>query len=109
MAETELLQGTLDMLVLRILAFGPMHGWGIAERIHAWSGQVFRVRQGSLYPALRRMERRGWVRSEWKMTENRRRARYYELTTLGRGQLAERREAWKTASAAVWRIMQMAH
>ena len=85
--RSDLLQGTLELLVLRTLALEPMHGWGIAHRIEAMSGQVFLVTQGSLYPALLRMTRRGWLRSAWRLTENSRRARYYELTAAGRRQL----------------------
>ncbi len=97
----ELLQGTLEMLVLRTLSLEPMHGWGIALRIEQMSGQVFLVNQGSLYPALVRMTRRGLVRSEWRITENSRRARYYELTPAGRRQLELERTAWDRASAAI--------
>ena len=103
MAESdgELLQGTLEMLVLRTLAFEPMHGWGIAQRIEAMSGRVFLVSQGSLYPALVRMKRRGLVTSEWRTTENNRRARYYGLTTAGRKQLQVERSGWLRASTAI--------
>ena len=97
----ELLQGTLEMLVLRILALEPMHGWGIAHRIERMSSQVFLVTQGSLYPALVRMKRRGWVKSAWRVTENNRRARYYELTTAGRRQLEVERGNWVRASSAI--------
>jgi PadR family transcriptional regulator len=90
----ELLQGTLEMLVLKTLALEPMHGWGIAERIGQISGGTFLVPQGSLYPALVRMRRRGWVRSSWRVTANNRRARYYELTAAGRRQLEAERAAW---------------
>ncbi len=99
--DGELLQGTLEMLVLKTLALEPLHGWGIAHRIEALSGRVFLVSQGSLYPALIRMKRRGLVRSEWRMTENRRRARYYELTPAGRRQLEVERTTWRRASAAI--------
>lgn len=97
----ELLQGTLEMLVLRTLSLEPMHGWGIALRIEQMSGRVFLVNQGSLYPALVRMKRRGLVRSEWRITENSRRARYYELTPAGRQQLETERSAWDRASTAI--------
>jgi transcriptional regulator len=99
--DGELLQGTLEMLVLKTLALEPLHGWGIAHRIQALSGEVFLVSQGSLYPALIRMKRRGLVRSEWRMTENHRRARYYELTPAGRRQLEVERHSWRRASAAI--------
>jgi len=87
--RSELLQGTLELLVLRVLSLEPMHGWGIGERIAVLSGEVFQVNQGSLYPALQRMRTRGWVRAEWRRTENNRRARYYALTPLGERRLGE--------------------
>ncbi len=99
--RSELLQGTLEMLVLRTLALEPMHGWGIAQRIAQMSGRVFDVNQGSLYPALQRMKRKGWVRSEWRLTENHRRARYYELTGAGEKQLVRERSQWERASEAM--------
>jgi PadR family transcriptional regulator PadR len=99
--DRDLLQGTLEMLVLKTLALEPMHGWGIAHRIEALSEQVFCVAQGSLYPALVRMRRRGLVRSEWRMTENNRRARYYELTPAGRRRLEVERSSWRRAAAAI--------
>jgi PadR family transcriptional regulator PadR len=104
--KSELLQGTLDMLVLKILSLEPLHGWGISERIQQMSGEVFQVNQGSLYPALRRLKRRGWIRSEWRVTENNRRARYYALTASGRKQLGEERQAWAQSSAAIEQILQ---
>ena len=103
--HTELLQGTLEMLVLKTLAFEPMHGWGIAHRIERMSNDVFLVAQGSLYPALVRMKRRGWVKTEWRVTENSRRARYYQLTAPGRRQLDVHYTTWQRASAAVNGIM----
>jgi len=101
----DLLQGTLEMLVLKTLALEPMHGWGVAQRIQAMSGQVFLVTQGSLYPALVRMKRRGWIRSAWRTSDNNRRARYYELTTAGERQLAAEREAWDRAATAVYAVL----
>jgi PadR family transcriptional regulator PadR len=101
----ELLQGTLEMLVLKTLALEPMHGWGIAHRIQSMSRDVFLVTQGSLYPALVRMRRRGWVKTTWRLTENGRRARYYDLTTAGRRMLTTQHTAWERASAAIDRIM----
>jgi PadR family transcriptional regulator PadR len=101
----ELLQGTLEMLVLKTLALEAMHGWGIAHRIQWMSRDVFLVTQGSLYPALVRMKRRGWVKTEWKVTENNRRARYYELTAAGRRQLDTERALWDRVSAAIDGIM----
>ncbi len=99
--RSDLLQGTLEMLVLRTLAHEPMHGWGIAQRIDAMSKSVFLVTQGSLYPALVRMRRRGWVKPSWRVTENNRRARYYEITAGGRRQLAAERASWQRVSHAV--------
>jgi PadR family transcriptional regulator, regulatory protein PadR len=96
-----LLQGTLEMLVLRTLQESPMHGWGIAQRVQQMSRGVLLVQQGSLYPALVRMKRRGWIRSEWRSSENNRRARYYELTAAGRKQLETERAEWERTSAAV--------
>jgi transcriptional regulator len=103
--RSELLQGTLEMLVLRTLAIEPMHGWGIAHRIERMSKDVFLVTQGSLYPALIRMKRRGWLKTSWRVTENSRRARYYELTPAGQRQLDVERAAWQRASAAVENVM----
>jgi PadR family transcriptional regulator, regulatory protein PadR len=103
----DLLQGTLDMLVLKALQLEPMHGWGITERIEQWSQKVLQVNQGSLYPALYRLQRQGWITSSWKTTENNRRARYYELTEDGRQQLVAEQESWERLSAAVDLVMQM--
>jgi PadR family transcriptional regulator PadR len=102
---TDLLQGTLEMLVLKTLALEPMHGWGIAQRIQAMSGKVFLITQGSLYPALVRMKRRGWIRSAWRTTENNRRARYYELTAAGTKQLATEQAAWDRTAGAVYAVL----
>ena len=99
--RSDLLQGTLEMLVLRTLALEPMHGWGIAHRISRMSEDVFLVTQGSLYPALIRMKRRGWVKTSWHVTENNRRARYYALTPAGERQLAAERASWQRAATAV--------
>jgi transcriptional regulator len=107
--KSDLLQGTLDLLVLKILSLEPMHGWGISERIQQMSGEVFQVNQGSLYPALQRLKRKGWIGSEWRVTENNRRARYYALTARGEKQLAEERRAWQRSSAAIERILQVAY
>lgn len=97
----ELLQGTLEMLVLKTLSAGAMHGWGIGLRIQQISRDVFQVNQGSLYPALQRMKAKGWIASEWQMSENGRRARYYSLTALGRRQLEAERREWERSSGAV--------
>jgi PadR family transcriptional regulator PadR len=107
-SRSELLQGTLELLILKILSLEPMHGWGISERIQLHSGEVFLVNQGSLYPALQRMKRKGWINSEWRVTENNRRARYYALTPAGERQLGEEKEAWARSSTAVERILQAA-
>ena len=103
--RSDLLQGTLELLVLKSLSLEPMHGWGIGQRIEQLSRDVFHVNQGSLYPALQRMLRKGWIRSEWRVTENNRRARYYELTRMGRRQLAEETTTWERASEAVNSIL----
>src|ERR687890_1054229 len=104
-SRSELLQGTLEMLVLKILSLEPMHGWGVSYRLRQISGEVFDVNQGSLYPALQRMLRRGWVRSEWRASENNRRARYYELTREGRKQLEAQMAEWEHSSRAVNRVL----
>ncbi len=107
-SRSELLQGTLDMLVLKTLALEPMHGWGVSERIRQISQDVFQVNQGSLYPALQRLKRKGWIRSQWRVTENNRRARYYTLTAAGRRQLDAERREWERSVSAVNRILQTA-
>ena len=104
----DLLQGTLDMLVLKALQLEPMHGWGITERIEQWSGDVLQINQGSLYPALHRLTRRGYISSAWRMTDNNRRARYYSLTAAGRRALAAERETWERLSKAVNVVLRMA-
>jgi transcriptional regulator len=97
----DVLQGTLDMLVLRALQLEPMHGWGITERIEQWSESVLQLGQGSLYPALYRLERQGLIRSEWRVTENNRRARYYALTAPGRRHLTSELDQWRRMSRAI--------
>lgn len=106
-ARGDLLQGTLDMLVLKALQLEPMHGWGVTERIGQWSGNQLLVNQGSLYPALYRLQRQGWITSEWKITENNRRARYYRLTATGRRQVTVEQREWERLSHAVNLVMQM--
>jgi len=101
-----LVQGTLDMLILRTLALEPMHGYGIALRIEQISRGVFRVNPGSLFPALRRLERAGWIKPEWRSTENNRRAKYYILTERGREQLEVETNQWGRQLAAITRIME---
>ena len=103
----DLLQGTLDMLVLKALQLGDLHGWGITERIEHRSRQVLQLNQGSLYPALYRLERQGLVRSAWRITENNRRARYYSLTVAGRRQLVAEQAKWDRLSHAVDLVMRM--
>jgi len=104
----DLLQGTLDVLVLKTLAAGPMHGWGIAQRIQLVSEDVLRVNQGSLYPALHRLESEGWIAAEWGTSENNRKAKYYRLTRAGQRQLETETENWRRLAAAVGRILQTA-
>ena len=106
MERLDLLQGTLDMLVLRVLSGGPMHGWGIAARIQLLSKDVLVVEEGSIYPALYRMEQKGWIRAEWGQSENNRRARFYELTKDGRKQLATEARDWGRLCVAISAIMQ---
>ena len=103
--KSDLLQGTLDLLVLKTLELEPMHGWGIAQRIQQISQDVLQVNQGSLYPALHRLEDQGWIRSNWAASENNRQAKYYELTRLGRKQLTDETENWERLSTAVARIL----
>jgi PadR family transcriptional regulator, regulatory protein PadR len=103
--RSDLLQGTLDVLVLKILTHGTLHGWGISQRIQQISQDVLQVNQGSLYPALYRLEAKGWIRSSWGASENNRRARFYELTRAGRRQLAEETESWERFAQAVGRVL----
>jgi transcriptional regulator len=103
--KIDLPQGTLDLLILRTLALGPEHGWGISERIHQVSSKVLQIQQGSLYPSLHRLERRGWVKARWGTSENNRRAKYYELTRSGRKQLATEKTEWKKLTAAVASVL----
>ena len=104
---TDLLPGTLELLVLKALSLEPMHGWGIGQRIDQLSHDVFKVQQGSLYPALQRMIRKGWIRSEWRTTENSRRARYYGLTQKGERQLEAETAMWQRTAAAVNGILRV--
>jgi transcriptional regulator len=99
--KSELLQGTLDLLILRTLSGGPMHGWGLAQRIQLLSRDVLTVNQGSLYPALHRLEHQGWIDAEWGVSENNRQARFYRLTREGRKQLADETENWARFTSAV--------
>jgi len=104
----DLPQGTLDLLILRTLALAPQHGWAISERIQQISSDVLRVQQGSLYPALHRLERRGWIKARWGTSENNRRAKYYELTKSGRRQLEVEKDAWEKLTAAVAQVLRTA-
>jgi len=97
----EVLQGTLDMLVLKALLLEPMHGWGISERLQQWSESVLQLNQGTLYRSLYRLERQGLIKSDWKTTENNRRARYYALTAVGRRKLTQEEKSWARISRAV--------
>jgi PadR family transcriptional regulator PadR len=103
--KSDLLQGTLDVLILKTLSPGAMHGWGIANRIQQLSEDVLAVNQGSLYPALHRLEERGWISAEWGNSENNRRARFYTLTRAGRRQLTDETQSWERFAAAVGRVL----
>jgi len=104
--QTDVLQGTLDLLILRTIALEPMHGWAIAQRINQISDELLRVQQGSLYPALHRLEHQGWITAEWGASENNRRARFYGLTKAGRKQLTTEVEKWARLSAGVNLLLQ---
>jgi PadR family transcriptional regulator PadR len=99
--QTDVLQGTLDLLIMRTIALEPMHGWAIAQRIQQISDELLRVQQGSLYPALHRLEHQGWITADWGASENNRRARFYSLTKAGRKQLAVEVSKWERLSAGV--------
>jgi transcriptional regulator len=103
--STDVLQGTLDLLILRVLSLESMHGWGIGERLQQLSGDVFAVNQGSVYPALQRMRRRGWIRAAYQRSENNRKARYYSLTASGRRRLVHEIGEWQKTSGAVNRVL----
>lgn len=105
-SNADVLQGTLDLLILKALSLEPMHGWGVAQRIQQISRDVLRVNQGSLYPALRRLEDRGWIAARWGTSENNRRARFYRLTAAGRAQLQEETAHWERFMLAVQRVLQ---
>ena len=106
--KTDLLQGTLDLLILKVVALGPVHGYGIAQRIRQISRDVLQVQQGSLYPALHRLEKRGWIAADWGESENGRQARFYRLSAKGREQLAAEEQTWNLLSNAVGLILQTA-
>ena len=104
----DLPQGTLDLLILKTVALEPQHGWGISERIQQISSEVLHIQQGSLYPALHRLERRGWLKAKWGVSANNRRAKYYELTKSGRKQLEAEESAWRKLTAAVGQVLKTA-
>jgi PadR family transcriptional regulator len=105
--DGELLPGTFDMLLLKALSLGPMHGWGIAERIERLSGSVFTIQQGAVYPVLQRLLRRGWVSAQWRVTDNARRARFYQLTSAGVQRLEAEAAWWRRAAAGVSRVLRV--
>jgi transcriptional regulator len=102
----DLPQGTLDLLILRTLSSGPQHGWAISERVQQVSSDVLSIQQGSLYPALHRLERRGWIKAHWGISDNNRRAKYYELTKTGSSQLEVETESWRRLTAAVAQVLE---
>lgn len=104
---TDLVQGTLDLLILKLLALQPLHGWAISRRLKTVSGDVLQVSEGSLYPALHKLEQQGWIKAEWKTTENNRRAKFYELTRLGRRQLETQAAAWDLLSSAITAVIRL--
>ena len=104
--STDLLQGTLDVLILKTLALGPMHGWGVAQRIQQVSKEVLQIGQGSLYPALHRLEYKGWIQSDWGSSENNRRAKFYSLTRRGRKQLEAELATWERLSTAIALVLE---
>jgi PadR family transcriptional regulator, regulatory protein PadR len=108
MSGIDLPQGTLDLLVLRVLSGGEMHGWGIAQRLSIVSNDALQLQEGTLYPALYRMEAKGWIESEWAVSENNRRAKYYRLTKVGRKQLEAQKQSWDRLTAVVAQVMQKA-
>ena len=104
----ELPQGTLDLLILKTIALEPQHGWAISERLHQISSATLEIRQGSLYPALHRLERQGWIKARWGTSDNNRRAKYYELTRKGRAQLDAETSAWRRLSAVIAQVLETA-
>ena len=104
---TDLLQGTLDLLILKILALEPMHGWAMSQRLKQVSGEVLQVSDGSLYPALHKLELEGWISSHWQITESNRRAKFYDLTALGREKLELERAQWERLSSAVSHVVRL--
>jgi PadR family transcriptional regulator PadR len=106
--KLDLPQGTLDLLILKTLALEPQHGWAISERVQQISKDVLKIQQGSLYPALHRLERRGWIKASWGASDNNRRAKYYDLTAAGRKQLEREENAWNKLAAAVAHVLRTA-
>jgi PadR family transcriptional regulator, regulatory protein PadR len=104
---TDLVQGTLDLLVLKILALEPLHGWALSQRLKQVSGDVLQVSDGSLYPALHKLEQHGWIRAEWKPSENNRRAKFYSLTRLGKRHLEKEAASWERISAAISGVLRL--
>ena len=104
---SDLVQGTLDLLLLKILALEPLHGWAVSQRLTQISGDVLQVSDGSLYPALHKLEQEGWIKSEWKPSENNRRAKFYSLTRLGRRQLEKEAANWTRLSSAISHVVQL--
>ena len=104
---SDLVQGTLDLLLLKILALGPLHGWAIGQRLKQISGDVLQVSDGSLYPALHKLEQEGWITAEWKPTENNRRAKFYSLSRLGRKQLQKEAANWERLSGAITGVVRL--
>src|SRR5215475_147001 len=104
---TDLVQGTLDLLILKILALEPMHGWAISQRLKQVSSEVLQVSDGSLYPALHKLEQEGWIQAEWKLSENNRRAKYYSLTRLGHKALEREADNWRRLSAAISQVVEL--
>ncbi len=105
---TDLVQGTLDLLLLKLLALEPLNGWAISLRLKQLSSEVLQVSDGSLYPALHKLEQQGWIKAEWRATENNRRAKYYSLTTHGRRQLKHEMQEWERLSGAITRVVGLA-
>ena len=103
----DLVQGTLDLLILKILALEPLHGWAVSQRLKQVSGDILQVSDGSLYPALHKLEQEGWIKAEWKQTENNRRAKFYALSRLGRKQLESEAASWQRLSAAISGIVKL--
>jgi len=107
-SRIDLPQGTLDLLILRTISLSPQHGWAISQRLQQISGDALQVQQGSLYPALHRLERRGWIKASWEISDNNRRAKYYKMTAAGRKQLDKETESWRKLVAAVGQVLESA-